>query len=318
MKYTACMLGFMVAMPLVSCGTNQLPEKLVDEFYEERDMASAPLEDYFSADHPRPKWLVATSSACWRGYVGTWEIRENALFLTWLHKEALSGKEDFWWRLDNAIPLERIFVGDEGPVRADWFSGVLRVLDGKRLTSMMFSPVRERDLFISVLRGEILGKRTVDNTLGGEWSWSDQSWQDLARKSRESLGSLEAMRDADLAEEDWLDGRQLSRQAKELKGNQTTFNVRGLFFGAKLWIPPTRLIIRAGHRENYDFARSGIHYNLDYVPNINVKAESRSRMVGTTVQVTAKFCENNRTLLVSKVYQLPSGESIQKRPKSNE
>ncbi len=74
---------------------------------------------------------------------------------------------------DRAIPLEKIFAS-QGPVRADWFSGVLRLLDGKRIMSMGFSPVHERDLFISVIGGEVIGKRTVDHTWGGEWSWSDQ------------------------------------------------------------------------------------------------------------------------------------------------
>jgi hypothetical protein len=308
MKY-AFTLCLIVAMPAVCFGTNQFPEKLVDEYYDERDMASTPLEDYFSADHPRPKWLEATSSACWRGYIGAWEIREHSLLLNSLYRNVgprLKEKEH--------IPLKKLFGDSRGPVRAKWFSGVLRVLDGKRIMSMGFSPVNERDLFISVVRGEVIGNRTVDNTSGGEWSWSDQSWQSLTIELRQKRRkSLQVVRDADLEEEDWLDGRQIHKRLEDLMESRAIFNVRGLFLGTKLWIPPIR-IGKNQDRDQYEFVRDGLHHDLEYVPNIDVGSKSYSRMVGTTVEITARFRGKYRTaLLVSKVTQLPSGAPIQKR-----
>jgi hypothetical protein len=67
--------------------------------------------------HPRVVQAPAVSliSACWRGYQGTWEIRENRFYLA-----GLSGGLQL-------RPGEPIF--------ADWFSGVLRVPKGKRLIS---------------------------------------------------------------------------------------------------------------------------------------------------------------------------------------
>lgn len=299
-------LSFILALPTLCLATNQHLEKLVDEYSEERDMASTPLEDYFSADHPRPNWLKATSSACWRGYIGTWEIRDHSLILNSLYRNVGEQLVE-----EEVIPLENIFKDTTGHVRADWFSGVLRILDGKRIKSMGFSPVNERDLFISVIQGEVIGKRVVDNTSGNEWSWSDQSWQDLTIESLKSLNSLQVVRTEDLVEEDWLDGQQISERAQDLLESKAMFEVRGLFFGTKLWLPPTRLIKTKQH-EMYDFARGGLHYNLDYAPYIDVKEESHSRMAGTTVQVTARFRENHSTLLVSKVTQLPPKAGIQR------
>lgn len=310
MNHIAVMLCFIVALPALCFGTNQQPEKLVDEYYDKRDMPSTPLEDYFSADHARPKWLKATSSACWRGYIGHWEIQDKTLFLNALHR-AVFGKRDDPSTVDEAIPLNNIFPNSEGPVRADWFSGVLRVLDGKRIMSMGFSPVNERDLFVSVICGEVIGKRTVDNTSGGEQSWSDLSWQNLARTTGKSERTPRVIHDTNLEAEDWLDGLDVSRRSKALRETQATFKIRGLFFGTKLWVPPIRL--RAKNHENYEFARAGLHLDLDYAPDLDIKSKSHARMVGTTVEMTARFLKKNNTLLVSKVVQLPSGAAIQKK-----
>ena len=317
MKY-AFTLCLIVAMPAVCLGTNQFPESLVDEYSDQQDMASTPLEDYFSVEHPRPKWLRGTSSACWRGYIGAWEIREHSLFLNSLYRHV--GPR---LREREPIPLKRLFTGTEGPVRAEWFSGVLRILDGKRTMSMGFSPVHERDLFISVMRGKVIGKRTVDNTSGGAWSWSDQSWQSLTLASRKNGESLQSVRRADPEAVDWLDGRQIHKRLAGLMASGAIFNVRGLFLGARLWVPPVPI---GSHqdRDQYEFAREGLHFYLDYVPDIDLEKEPYAQMAGTTVEMTARFRGKHRTdrsrwtLLVLKVAQLPSGAAIQKTLQSKE
>src|ERR1700690_2290404 len=53
------------------------------------------------------------STACWRGYIGTWELKDGRFYLT-----NISGK----YRVDG-----------NDPVFADWFSGVLRIPDGELL-----------------------------------------------------------------------------------------------------------------------------------------------------------------------------------------
>ncbi len=61
-------------------------------------------------NHPKIKksenGLNVFSTACWRGYIGTWEITKNRLFL---------------------VKIEGIYeiIGNE-PIFADWFSGILK------------------------------------------------------------------------------------------------------------------------------------------------------------------------------------------------
>jgi len=89
--------------------------------------------------------LILGSTACWRRYVGTWEVRDGQLFLTSIEgRFKLVGKE---------------------PVLADWFMGVLRVPCGEMLAyvHMGFGSVYEEELHIHVERGRVAGTRVYNN-----------------------------------------------------------------------------------------------------------------------------------------------------------
>jgi hypothetical protein len=88
-------------------------------------------------------WLFST--ACWRRYMGTWEIRDERLYLV------------------KVVGRYRLAKG--GPLFADWVSGVLRVPRGKqiRYVHMGFESVYEEDTFIEVEGGVVAGTRVVDN-----------------------------------------------------------------------------------------------------------------------------------------------------------
>lgn len=134
--------------------TAQAHENLIYEG-EETSMASCPP---LPAGHPRVVALpqgesrsrevlppVIGSTACWRGYIGSWEVRDGRLYLT-----GVQGRYEV--------------LGDE-PVPADWFSGVLRVPRGEllRYVHMGFESVYERDLYVKVEAGTVVETWTVDN-----------------------------------------------------------------------------------------------------------------------------------------------------------
>ena len=56
-------------------------------------MQTLPLEDFWEAHPPRP-YLIADSSAAWRGYVGEWEISDRGLYLTRFQGEAWKTSKD--------------------------------------------------------------------------------------------------------------------------------------------------------------------------------------------------------------------------------
>lgn len=81
---------------------------------------------------------VTRSTACWRRYVGTWEIRDDTFFL-------------------RSVIGNYLLSGDE-PLRADWYSGTLRVPRGERIqyVHMGFGSVYAEELYIEIRRGRVI------------------------------------------------------------------------------------------------------------------------------------------------------------------
>jgi hypothetical protein len=104
--------------------------------------------------------LLLFSTACWRGYQGTWEIKDGLFYLVDLHgRFQLQGKE---------------------PLLADWFSGVLRVPRGERLqyVHMGFGSVYEEEVHIKIDAGRVVKSRVVDNR-GKSYDEQEIGWQNL-------------------------------------------------------------------------------------------------------------------------------------------
>lgn len=85
------------------------------------------------------------STACWRRYQGTWEIAGGRFSLV-----GLRGR----YRL----------VGN-GPLFAEWFSGVIRIPQGSMLlyVHMGFGSVYARELHLRIDNGLVFESRLIDN-----------------------------------------------------------------------------------------------------------------------------------------------------------
>jgi hypothetical protein len=85
------------------------------------------------------------STACWRHYIGTWELRDGRFYLV-----AVDGI----YSLDSAEPLF-----------ADWFTGVLRIPSGKQLhyVHMGFGSIYEFETHIKIENGLVIDERRIDN-----------------------------------------------------------------------------------------------------------------------------------------------------------
>jgi hypothetical protein len=148
--------------------TAQIHEKLIYNG-EETSMAFCPplpeghprvMEiDPHSADY-RDEDRILHSTACWRGYQGAWQIRDERFYLT-----GLRGR----FRL----------VGEE-PLLADWFSGVLRIPRGELLhyVHMGFGSVYEGEVHVKIEQGVVTATRTIDNR-GVDFDRQNLGWQNL-------------------------------------------------------------------------------------------------------------------------------------------
>jgi hypothetical protein len=88
-------------------------------------------------------WIFS-STACHRGYQGTWEIRDQFLYLKKIEGE------------------EAEMIGDE-PIPADWFTGTLSVGRGKILHNFGDGPVYEKLQVITIEAGRIVSTDLIDN-----------------------------------------------------------------------------------------------------------------------------------------------------------
>ena len=114
---------------------------------QKQSMCSEPLGAYFALAKVEMSFDVP-SSALFRGYVGEWEIRENRLYLIGLTARLRTGSE---------VNLATLFPDFPGRVFAHWFSGRLRVPQGKliKYVHMAYASTYENDLFIDVTMGVV-------------------------------------------------------------------------------------------------------------------------------------------------------------------
>jgi len=138
---------------------------------EKRDLFSNPLEAYYAKDKTkRPKFMSRPngwSSGNERGYIATWEIIDGSLYLTgidsWLC--GVSTPENDGCR---RATLDQLFGKrvTNGRVFADWYTGPLRVPDGKllRYVHSGYASLYERDIIFDVNRGRLSEPTVIDNT----------------------------------------------------------------------------------------------------------------------------------------------------------
>jgi hypothetical protein len=157
-----CYVTFMVH------ATSQVPEVIIYD-YVANDMYSTPLESFFSTNNLKPKvfYEYPPSTACWRGYVGTWKIEGGYLYLVSLRQG---------YPNTGTISLDKVDPKWVTPVKAVWFTGIIRLGKGKVLRGGMgFSEKREIDIFLEVKNGKVDSTRQVDNTKQKDVTLENQS-----------------------------------------------------------------------------------------------------------------------------------------------
>ena len=143
-------------MPAPALATAQFPDIIFIDG-QKHFLYSNPLEKYYGPDNPRPQFR-SPNTANWRGYVAVWEIDRGMLYL----------KEIQAWTDKGEVGLDALFPGHQGRVPATWFSGTLRVPEGKVINyvHMGYLSVHERDLVITLEKGKVVKKEVIDNTKG--------------------------------------------------------------------------------------------------------------------------------------------------------
>lgn len=156
--------------------TAQIPESLV-YLGERLRLCSQPLDTYLKLLGPRRPRFAATSTALWRGYIGAWRIEDDRLMLValkmytrpgggWVEDDDESGgSPDDEAEEAGEHDLRWLFPGVDGPVFADWYSGVLRATRGQMLRYVHagYASLFEEDIFFSIHEGRLQSVETRRN-----------------------------------------------------------------------------------------------------------------------------------------------------------
>ena len=116
---------------------------------------SNPLEQYWTEQNPRPpRGLPITS--CYRGYVATWEIIRDSLYLIDIK---------FHTPRDEAV-MEYVFPLMKGKkIKAIWYTGELRIPLGDCIDYVHrdYDSTYESDWIINIEKGNVISKRYKAN-----------------------------------------------------------------------------------------------------------------------------------------------------------
>ena len=116
-------------------------------------IASEPLYDYLNQKGVE---FISLNTACWRGYIATWKIKNDKLFL--IELEAYS--EDH-----NEVDLDFLFPG-KNEVFAEWFTGEIRVPHGKLLQyfHIGYESIYEKETYLYFKKGVLYDRKDVENS----------------------------------------------------------------------------------------------------------------------------------------------------------
>ena len=112
----------------------------------------------------------ATNSACWRGYIGTWEVIDDRLYLAAIEGNLESGE---------MANLETIFPNTTGPVFAHWYSGVLRIPQGEMFNYVHggYESFFEKNLLLEFEAGLLISRHIKANKIEhGKGVQTKPSW----------------------------------------------------------------------------------------------------------------------------------------------
>jgi hypothetical protein len=103
------------------------------------------------------------STACLRGYLAVWEIRDKKLFLINLDANIQKDDEKYKVGVDYLFP-------SKNEVFADWFNGDIRIPTGKQLKyiHLGYKSIFEKDIYLNFKDGILLSERIHENKLDSE------------------------------------------------------------------------------------------------------------------------------------------------------
>lgn len=190
--------------------TAQEPDVLIHKG-EKKSLFTNPLEHFYeTGKSKRPKFMIepfTVSSGNWRGYVATWEIDNNKLYLREIKAWLCPGSTE---ESCKKVTIESVFPGKvrDGRISAEWFTGKLRIPDGKQLRYLHsgYGSIYERDILFDVWKGAVGPEQIIDNTQKPTPSEVDLMKEELAKLKAKAKSEQKTSRSLNMPSIDIIPG----------------------------------------------------------------------------------------------------------------
>lgn len=141
--------------------TAQYPDKII---YEGREyaMQTNPMEAYFDKypDSKPRKGIMST--ALWRGYIATFEIKQGQLFVKDIKVEVRDTSGEVKFATKWISVLKEVFAGEEA-VKVDWLTGLLVIPHGKlvQYIHMGYASTYEKYIILELDKGNLTKEKKL-------------------------------------------------------------------------------------------------------------------------------------------------------------
>lgn len=144
---------FLIMLTNAGWATTQEPD-IIKFKGQYENMRSWPFESYYSSPKQRPAFFKPQHTACWRGYVATWEVKNGYLFLLALRTSTIPGKGE-------EIQLSKIESHWKSRVKADWFTGIVKIPKGTGLHSARNESLYGQTLLLDIRKGKVVREGSI-------------------------------------------------------------------------------------------------------------------------------------------------------------
>lgn len=188
MKFTKGLKFILVLLLIVqmALATAQAPDCLTYNG-EKYDMFTNPLE-YFFREFPKKRPGELSSTALWRGYIATFEIIQNELWVIDIETESFSFFSD---ELKRRSVIKKCLDG-KSKMKVEGFSGLLTLPQGKMLdyVHMGYESLYERYKLIEIENGNYVAEFDLDSEQYKKYRDAQRAMYDDTDKYQKQLRLL--------------------------------------------------------------------------------------------------------------------------------
>jgi len=140
--------------------TSQSPDKIIYKG-QEYSLNTNPLESFFENNpNLRPKSDIM-STALWRGYIATFEIQDNQLFvkdIVVMDEDTITGSHKTTWR----SVFNQVFP-NQNQIKVDWLTGLLVIPNGKLVNyvHMGYASTYENYILLEIDKGNLIQEKNM-------------------------------------------------------------------------------------------------------------------------------------------------------------